>query len=114
MLPTKTRKRRTDSYIGAGIVNGIGAPDNTAAPAITGTAKVGSTLTSTTGTWTGSPTYARQWKAGGVAISGATAATYVPVSGDLGKTITVTVTGTNDKGKVSATSEATAAVVAAD
>lgn len=113
MLTTKDRKRRVASYIGAGIVNGIGSPVNTVAPAITGTAQVSQTLTSTTGTWSGSPTYVRQWFAAGVAISGATAATYVPVVGDVGKIITVRVTATNDKGNVSVTSAPTAAVVAA-
>ncbi|QTK78319.1 hypothetical protein AT6N2_C0412 [Agrobacterium tumefaciens] len=113
MLSTKVRKRRVASYIGAGIVNGIGSPVKSVAPAITGTAQVGQTLTATTGTWSGSPTYARQWFAAGVAISGATAATYVPVVGDVGKAITVRVTATNDKGSVSVTSAPTAAVVAA-
>ncbi|UXS01639.1 hypothetical protein [Agrobacterium tumefaciens] len=113
MLTTRDRKRRVASYIGAGIVNGIGSPANSVAPAITGTARVGQTLTSTTGTWSGSPTYARQWFAAGVAISGATGATYVPVVGDIGKVITVRVTASNDKGSVSVTSAATAAVVAA-
>lgn len=113
MLSIRTRKRRVASYIGARAVNGIGSPENTALPAITGTARVGQTLTSTTGTWIGSPTFARQWRAAGVAIPGATAATYVPVAGDIGKAITVRVTGTNDKGQVVATSAATAAVIAA-
>ncbi len=87
---------------------------NTALPAITGTAQVGQTLTVSNGTWTGSPTsYTRQWKANGTNISGATATTYVPVSGDVGKTITCTVTakkaGTAD---VSVTTAATVAVIA--
>jgi len=91
------------------------APVSTAAPAITGTAQVGQTLTSTTGTWTGkpAPVLTRQWNAGGVAIAGATGATYVPVAGDVGKTITVTVTGRNWRGSASRTSSATAAVIAA-
>lgn len=90
-------------------------PANTAVPTITGTAQVGATLTTTNGTWTGSPapTYARQWKAGGADISGATATTYVPTEGDVGKTITVTVTATNSAGSASATSAATAAVIEA-
>lgn len=90
-------------------------PANTVAPAVTGTAQVGQTLTSTTGTWTGKPTpaLARQWKAAGVAIPGATAATYVPKVGDVGKVITVTVTGSNSTGSASITSAATAAVIAA-
>lgn len=113
MLTTKVRKRRVAAYIGAGVVNGIGAPANSVAPTITGTARVGQTLTSTTGTWSGSPTYTRQWFAAGVAIAGATSATYVPVAGDVGKAITVRVTATNDKGSVPVTSAPTAAVVAA-
>lgn len=113
MLTTKTRKRRVASYIGAGIVDGSFAPSNSVLPAIAGTARVGQTLTSTTGTWDEEPVLTRQWKAAGVAISGATAATYVPVTGDLGKTITVTVTGTNPRGSNSVTSAATAAVIAA-
>lgn len=113
MVSASLRKRRFASYLGAGVVNGTGAPANSVAPAITGTSRVGQTLTSTTGTWSGSPTFTRQWKANGIAISGATGATYVPVVGDVGKTITVTVTATNDAGNVSVTSAATAAVIAA-
>lgn len=90
-------------------------PANTVLPAITGTAQVGVTLTSTAGNWTGrpTPTYARQWKRGGVAIAGATAATYVPVVGDIGAVITVTVTANSVAGSKAATSAATAAVIAA-
>lgn len=90
-------------------------PANTVLPTITGTAQVGQILTSTNGTWTGNPTptYTRQWKADGVNISGATATTYTPVVGDVGKVITVTVTGTNSAGNASATSAGTAAVIAA-
>lgn len=113
MVSASARKRRFASYLGAGVVVGIGAPANSVLPAISGTAQVGQTLTSTTGTWSGSPTFARQWNADGAAIVGATAATYVPVVGDVGKVITVTVTATNDSGSVSATSAPTAAVIAA-
>ncbi|WP_206377374.1 hypothetical protein [Sphingobium sp. TB-6] len=88
-------------------------PRNTVAPAITGTAQVGQTLTVTNGTWAGnSATYARQWRANGVNIGGATATTYVPVSGDVGKVITCVVTATNSTGSASATSNASAAVAA--
>ncbi|MDI7923398.1 hypothetical protein [Ferirhizobium litorale] len=113
MTSTAQRKRRFASYLGSGVIGGIGSPNNSVLPTITGTAQVGQTLTSTTGTWTGSPTYARQWKADGVAISDATAATYVPVIGDIGKTITVTLTATNAAGSAYVTSAATAAVIAA-
>lgn len=89
------------------------APTNSVAPAITGTAQVGQTLTVSNGTWANSPTFTRQWKKGGVAISGAVGTTYVPVVGDIGATITCTVTGTNIGGSLAVTSAATAAVIAA-
>lgn len=76
------------------------APANTVAPAITGLLSVGSTLTCSTGTWTGypTPTYAYQWKNGGTNISGETASTYVIDAGDVGDNIKCTVTATNASG----------------
>lgn len=90
-------------------------PANTAAPAITGTATSGQTLTVTNGTWTGvpTPTYARQWYADGVALSGSTATTLVLAAGHVGKVITVIVTATNSAGVVTKVSNATAAIAAA-
>ena len=85
-----------------------------ATPTVTGTAKVGSTLTANPGTWGPAPvTFSYQWKADGVALSGATASTYTPSSATLGKKISVTVSGgkTGYTG-ASRTSIATAAVVA--
>lgn len=92
-----------------------GVPVNTVAPAITGTAQVGQTLTRTNGTWVGDATitFATAWYASGVVIPGATASTYQPVVGDIGDTITVVITATNGKGVATATSAATAAVIAA-
>ncbi|WP_224165156.1 carboxypeptidase regulatory-like domain-containing protein [Arthrobacter sp. StoSoilA2] len=83
-------------------------------PTITGTAKVGSTLTAVPGVWGPSPvTLTYQWKANGVSVVGGTAATYVPVTGDVGKTITVTVTGSKiGYTTASKTSASTAAVLA--
>ncbi|OFI38547.1 hypothetical protein BIU82_04300 [Arthrobacter sp. SW1] len=83
-------------------------------PTITGTAKVGYTLTANAGTWGPAPvTLAYQWFRSGVAITGATAATYVQTSADLGKTMTVQVTGTKTGYTTAArTSAATAAVAA--
>lgn len=104
-------KRSMAGFIGA--EGGIPTlPANTVAPSITGTATVGSTLTAADGTWTGrfAPALTRQWKRDAVAIAGATAATYVLVTADLGAAITVTVTGENSVGRVSATSAATAAI----
>ncbi|WP_307097445.1 carboxypeptidase regulatory-like domain-containing protein [Arthrobacter sp. V1I9] len=88
------------------------APD----PTITGTAAVGSTLTAVPGTWEPAPiTLAYQWKANGTAITGATANTYKPTTTDLGKTLTVTVTGTKDGyTTVVKTSPATGTVMAAN
>lgn len=90
------------------------APAASVAPVITGTAKVGQTLTLTPGTWTGSSpkTFAYQWKVGGVNIAGATGTTYIPVVGNIGSPITATVTATNIVSSVSATTAATANVIA--
>ncbi|RNL48290.1 metallophosphoesterase, partial [Arthrobacter oryzae] len=64
-------------------------------PTITGTARAGSTLTAVPGIWGPAPvTLTYQWKANGVTILGATAATYKPVAAQAGKTLTVTVSGT--------------------
>lgn len=92
----------------------IALPVNTLAPAVTGTATVGQVLTTTLGTWTGDPTitYARQWKRDGVAISGATGATYTLVADDATKKVKCTVTATNGGGSVSVDSNETAAVAA--
>lgn len=96
------------------IAKSANAPRNTVLPAITGTAQVGQTLTRTTGTWVGTPapTFATQWTANGVDIGGATAATYVPIAGQVGQLIRVRVTATNANGSASATSNPTAAVIA--
>ena len=50
----------------------LGVPGNTAAPVVSGSLTVGSTLTTTNGTWTNSPTFTYQWRRGGTNISGAT------------------------------------------
>jgi hypothetical protein len=69
-------------------------PLTAAVPAINGSVKVGSTLTAAPGLWTPAPVALRyQWKANGATIAGATAATYKPVAANLGKALTVTVTG---------------------
>jgi 5'-nucleotidase len=62
-------------------------------PSISGTAKVGRTLTATPGSWSvASPTLAYQWNREGAPIGGATAATYTLLPADAGAVITVTVT----------------------
>lgn len=96
------------------IAKGVNAPRNTVLPTITGTAQVGQTLTRTLGTWVGAPapTLTTQWTANGVDIVGATGATYVPISGQVGQVIRVRVTGTNANGSASATSNPTSPVAA--
>ena len=88
------------------------APTNTVLPAITGTAEVGETLTLGNGTFTGDATitYEYQWYAGGVAIAGATSATFDLTSAQNGKIITGRVTATNTAGTAFAFSDATSAV----
>ena len=82
-------------------------PVGTASPAVIGTPTVGSTLTCSQGTWFNSPTsYAYQWKRDGTTIVGSTASTYVVVAGDLGHSLTCTVTATNAFGSTPATSNA--------
>ena len=82
------------------------APNNTVAPAVTGTAEVGQTLSCSTGTWTGSPTptYTYQWQHTTTNISGATNSTYVIESAYIGETIRCVVMATNSVGNASANS----------
>lgn len=86
-------------------------PTNLVAPKISGTLKTGDTLSATTGVWEGSDIFfAHQWKANGVAIPGATAATYVIEPAYQFQAISVAVTATNVAGSASADSPATGRV----
>lgn len=73
---------------------------NTVAPVISGSAVVGQTLTSTTGTWSNSPTsYGYQWRANAVSISAnSTANTFVLTLTENGANITCNVTAINPAG----------------
>lgn len=93
------------------IPSNAAAPVNISAPVVSGTGLIGQVLSSTTGTWSGSPspTYAYQWRRGGTNIAGATASTYTPVfPADNGASITCLVTATNIMGSASAISNAIA------
>ena len=107
---------------GTGAVAAAPPPANTPAtgvPAITGTAQVGETLTSsTTGIADGdgltSATFNYQWLADDADIAGATGSSYTLVDADAGKTIKVQVSFTDDGGnEESLTSGPTAAVAEA-
>ncbi|MEO9247693.1 S-layer homology domain-containing protein [Citricoccus nitrophenolicus] len=69
----------------------------TATPAITGDAKLGSKLTANAGTWAPEGVkLAYQWNADGTPIQGATDTTLTLTTDHIGKTITVTITGTKN------------------
>lgn len=95
-------------------------PPNTQPPAITGSAVVGSTLTASQGTWTGTGiTFAYAWQrcnatgASCQAISGATQNTYTVAQADSGGTLRVAVSATDTSGTNTVTSAQTAVVGAA-
>jgi hypothetical protein len=80
-------------------------PANTTPPTITGTPRVGETLTAQNGIWTNSPTaYEYQWQrcggAGGscVNVAGAVEKTYLLTSADAGRTMRVRVLAVNADG----------------
>ena len=91
-------------------------PVNTVAPALSGTAQEGQTLTCSTGTWTGTPTitYTYQWKRNGSNIGSATNSTYTLVTADVGQSIKCTVTATNGAGSVNADSNTVTPTSAVD
>lgn len=62
-------------------------------PSVLGTPRVNEVLSATPGNWTPDPTLSYQWYRSGVVIGGATAATYRLVPADVGKRISVAVTG---------------------
>jgi hypothetical protein len=91
---------------GAGIAQSasrskVGAPFNTALPAISGTLKIGSTQTVSTGTWSNTPTsYSYQWQKSSdgiswINLSDETANTYVPTFDVANLQIRVNVGGVN-------------------
>ena len=85
----------------------------TPTPTISGTAKVGYTLVARPGTWAPAPvTLKYQWYASGKPISGATKSTYKLTAAQLGRTMTVHITGAKSGyATVTRSSAATKAVV---
>ena len=93
------------------------APKNTAAPTISGTPKVGQTLTASPGSWSGNPTtFTYQWQRCDIDvltcsnITGATSKTHLVTVADLGFRLRVVVTAKNSKGSAVANSAPTAVV----
>jgi hypothetical protein len=97
-------KSHLDSWSGVTDIDGGNAPVNSVAPALSGTAQEGQTLTCSTGTWSGSPTYTYQWKRDGNNITSATNSTYTLVLADVGQNIKCVVTATNFVGSATADS----------
>ncbi len=103
------------------VIAAASGPVNTAPPTISGNASVGSTLTASPGTWTGSGTisYKFQWRVcspDGSAcrdIPGATGQTYKLTPDDLGNAERVVVTATDANGSSSATSPPTPSIAPA-
>ncbi len=107
-----------ESVMAEFIVNPV--PVNTGLPVIGGTPQGGRTLTTTNGTWTGSPTsYIYQWEdcnssgASCVNIVGATAGEYTLTEADLGHTVRVVVHAVGSSGESAPAESAATAVVAA-
>jgi hypothetical protein len=95
-------------------------PKNTTLPAISGTTRVGQTLTSDQGSWTGNPTsFAYQWQrcdadiAACTDVVGATSNTYLLRATDVGYRMRVRVTAKNAKGSATATSAITVVIAPA-
>ena len=117
--PASTEAKGTPA---GGASEQVDEPENSAPtglPGISGTPQVDQTLTADT-----SPiddedgltnvSYSYQWIAGGTDIDGATGSTYTPANSDVGKTIQVRVTFTDDAdNEETLTSEATVEVTAA-
>ncbi|MCU0313483.1 MAG: hypothetical protein MUC84_05405, partial [Solirubrobacteraceae bacterium] len=93
-------------------------PVNTGAPAVSGTATAGRTLTADDGAWAGTPAIAttRQWQrcdalgSGCLDVPGETGTTYVLADGDVGATFRIVVTAANAAGSAAAASAVTAIV----
>ncbi|WP_303621050.1 peptidoglycan DD-metalloendopeptidase family protein [Microbacterium oleivorans] len=81
-------------------------------PTITGTLRVGSTVTAVSGAWAPTATIRYQWRLDGAAVSGATSRTFALPAGSLGKRVTVTVTATRAGYRTTSTTSAASVAVA--
>jgi hypothetical protein len=104
----------TAALAGVGFAAPLAPPVNTESPTITGTPRVGNTLTAQNGTWQNGPTtFQYQWQrceATGrdcVNIRGAIQRTYRLVNADAGRTMRVRVTAVNADGATSVRTDPT-------
>lgn len=95
-MPGQIQRTRGKAAYRRAAVTFVEQPVNSVAPAITGTATQGQTLTCSTGTWSKSPSYSYQWLRAGVPIAGATASTRVLAAGDVGSKMSCVVTATKN------------------
>lgn len=108
--PTQSQTTKTLSVVVTGTADGYTTASQTslgvviaqeplevAIPTITGTPQFGATLTAESGDWGPSGVVlSYQWAVDGADKAGATKGTYTPVVADLGKAVTVKVTGSLD------------------
>ena len=117
---TDAEGQATAKSYGSAVVVAV-APASTARPALSGSAKDGQTLATTSGTWTGTPplglTY--QWLRCNPAtwacstVAGGTSSTYTLTPADVGSRMVSSVTAANSVGQATAKSYGSAVVAAA-
>jgi hypothetical protein len=85
----------------------------TSAPVVEGEPRVGATLTARPGSWTSGTAFAYQWLADGTPLAGETAQTFTPSAAQVGRRVTVQVTGSRSGYRsATRTSDASGAVAA--
>jgi uncharacterized repeat protein (TIGR01451 family) len=97
VVVTGTRAGYTTTAKTSAATTAVGAGDplvSTPTPTLPATAKVGGVLTVAPGYWDDGVTLTYTWQLDGTNIASATAATYTPLAAQVGKALTVTVTGT--------------------
>lgn len=109
-MPGQIQRTRGKAAYRRAAVTFVQQPVNSIAPAVTGTATSGQTLTCSTGTWSKSPTYAYQWLRAGVPIAGATASTRLLAAPDVGSKMSCRVTATKNAISASKVSNESATV----
>ena len=79
------------------------APVNVVQPLLSGNGAVGTVVTCSNGSWTGSPspTFSFNFRVNGVSVQNGASNTYTPLIGDDTKTLTCLVTATNTQGSAS-------------